>query len=136
MPRILVAGTTEAIEALRELLRDDAELVLARSVREALDLFDPQIDLVVCNVRFDESRMFDFVLALRQKPGGSEVGVVSFRVEGAELSPRMRSSIRAALDALGVHTFVDVPHLALEYGRSTALETLRQIILRAAKAVP
>ncbi|MGQ0655635.1 MAG: hypothetical protein ACT4P4_25815 [Betaproteobacteria bacterium] len=131
MPRILLAGTSDAIEALSGVLQNDAELVTARSVREALELFDPRIDVVVCNVRFDESRMFDFLLALRQKPGGEKVRVVSFRIEGAELSPRMRSSIRSALEALGVDTFVDVPSLAQQFDRQIALETLKQIILQA-----
>ena len=133
MPRILVAGTLDAIEAVTDVLQNDAELVTARSVPEALELFDPQIDVVVCNVRFDESRMFDFLLALRQEPGGERVRVVSFRIAGAELSTRMASSIRNALGALGVDTFVDVPHLTAQYDRSTALETLRQVILQAAR---
>jgi hypothetical protein len=131
MPRILVAGTFDAIDALTGVLHNDAELVTARSVQDALDLFEPTIDVVVCNVRFDESRMFDFLLALRQKRGGDKVRVVSFRIEGAELSPRMRSSIRSALEALGVETFVDVPSLAVQFDRQVALETLRQVILQA-----
>jgi CheY-like chemotaxis protein len=133
MARILIAGTRDAIEALSEVLHHDAELVSARSVREALDLFDARVDMVVCNVRFDESRMFDFLLALRQKPGGANVRVVSFRIAGAELSQRMRASIKAALEALGVQTFVDVPQLEPIYGRQVALETLRQVILQALK---
>ena len=133
MPRILVAGTTDAIEALSEVLQNDAELIAAYSVRDALERFDPKIDLVVCNVRFDESRMFDFLLALRQRPGGAEVRVVSFRIAGAELSPRMRSSIRSALEALGVETFVDVPQLEMQYGRTVALEALRQVVLHATR---
>jgi hypothetical protein len=131
MPRILIAGTSDAIDALSGVLQNDAELVAAHSVRDALDLFDPTIDVVVCNVRFDESRMFDFLLALRQKPGGEKVRVVSFRIEGTELSPRMRSSIRSALEALGVDTFVDVPSLSLQFDRQVALETLRQVVLQA-----
>jgi hypothetical protein len=134
MHRILIAGTRDAIEALSEVLRHDVEVVPAHSVREALDLFDARIDMVVCNVRFDESRMFDFLLALRQKPGGENVRVVSFRNAGAELSPRMRASIKGALEALGVETFVDVPQLEPVYGRQVALETLRQVILRTLKA--
>jgi CheY-like chemotaxis protein len=130
MARILIAGTRDAIEALSEVLHHDAELV---SAREALDLFDARVDMVVCNVRFDESRMFDFLLALRQKPGGANVRVVSFRIAGAELSQRMRASIKAALEALGVRTFVDVPQLEPIYGRQVALETLRQVILQALK---
>ncbi len=134
MTRILVAGTSDAIEALSEVMRDEAQLVPARSVREALDRFDARIDMVVCNVRFDESRMFDFLLALRQKPGGESVRVVSLRIAGSELSSRMRWSIKAALEALGVDIFIDVPQLEADYGRQVALETLRQIILQAAKA--
>src|ERR1041385_4494930 len=126
--RILVAGTSDATHSLERTLRDDADIVPARSVSEALSAFEPGIDLVCCNVRFDESRMFDFLLALRQRPGGAKVRVVSFRISGAELAPRMRTSIRAALEALQVETFIDIPQLTDQYGGQVALETLRQVI--------
>lgn len=129
-PRILLAGTSEAIDALTATLQQQAEILPALSVGEALGLFHSSIDVVACNVRFDESRMFDFLLALRQEPCGGRVRVVSFRLEGAILSPRMRNSIQGALEALGVDAFVDVPQISAEYGRDVALETLRQVILR------
>jgi hypothetical protein len=128
--RILVAGTSDAIDALTRMLSDDADIVAARSVSEALLAFHPGIDVVCCNVRFDESRMFDFLLALRQRPGGAKVRVVSCRLTGAELAPRMRTSIRSALEALGVETFIDIPQLTEQYGAQIALETLRQVLLR------
>jgi hypothetical protein len=127
---ILVAGTSDAIDELTRMLSDDADIVPARSVSEALLSFHPGIDVVCCNVRFDESRMFDFLLALRQRPGGAKVRVVSFRITGAELAPRMRTSIRSALEALGVETFIDIPQLTEQYGGQIALETLRQVLLR------
>ena len=128
--RILVAGTSDAIDTLTRTLHHDADIVPARSVSEALAAFGPGVDVVCCNVRFDESRMFDFLLALRQRPDGARVRVVSARITGTELAPRMRTSIRSALEALGVETFIDIPQLTEQYGAQVALEALRQVLLR------
>src|ERR1051325_11452563 len=82
-PRVLIAGTHRAIELLEELLRDHAEIVGARSVRDALErLDDGEYDTIACNVRFDESRMFEFLQGVRERPGGEAMRVVSFRAGG------------------------------------------------------
>jgi response regulator RpfG family c-di-GMP phosphodiesterase len=128
--RILVAGTSEAIEMLAGLLHEDADLIAARSVHEALGRFDAQpFDTVACNVRFDESRMFDFLQALRERPAGRRVHVVCFRLSGEALSPGARNAIASALEALGVPVFVDLPQLTVRSGTGVALEVLRQTVL-------
>lgn len=127
--RILVAGTSEAIEMLAALLHEDADLVAARSVQEALSRFDAEpFDTVACNVRFDESRMFDFLQALRERPAGRRVHIVCFRLTGETLPPGIRSAIANALEALGVPVFLDLPQLSASSGAEVALEVLRQVV--------
>lgn len=128
--RILIAGTSEAIEMLAAVLHEDADMVAARSVQEALRYFDAQpFDTVACNVRFDESRMFDFLQALRERSAGRRVHVVCFRLSGDELSPATRNVIASALEALGVPVFLDLPQLSARSGAEVALEILRQTVL-------
>ena len=127
-PRVLVAGTADAVEAVRDALRGDAELVAAYSVKEALERFDEGgFDTVACNVRFDESRMFEFLQALMERSRG--VRVVSFRTGESALPSGSRTAIGNALEALGVQRFVDLILIGDQYGDDVALETLRKIIL-------
>ena len=129
-PRILIAGTRESIETLSALLAGRAEIVTARSTAEALGHFDGgPFDTVACSVRFDESRMFDFLQALRERPAGRRARIVGFRVAADELTPSMRAAIAHALEALGVPVFVDMPQLAARHGAELAEEILRQIVI-------
>jgi DNA-binding NtrC family response regulator len=125
-----VAGTTDAIEVLLEALQDAAEVVAAHSVNEALAHLDAgEFDTIACNVRFDESRMFEFLQAVMERHHGRAMRIVSFRAERAALRPSTRSAIRNALEALGVERFVDLSQLRAEYGWEVAMEALRKIVL-------
>jgi response regulator RpfG family c-di-GMP phosphodiesterase len=129
-PRVLVAGTQDAIEMVSEVLRDHADVVAARSMPEALRLLgEARFDSVACNVRFDESRMLEFLQLMREMPAARELRVICFRAVGADLSRSTRNAIAAALDALGVGTFLDLPRMRSEYGEGVASEILRQLIL-------
>jgi hypothetical protein len=126
--RVLVAGTADAMEAVRAAVRDDAELVQAYSVKEALARCDEAaFDVIACNVRFDESRMFEFLQAVMER--GLPARLVSFRVGEHPLAASSSRSIRNALEALGVQRFVDLSQIGDEYGDAAALETLRKVIL-------
>jgi len=127
-PRVLVAGTADAIAAVHEALRDEAEICPAYSVQEALACFaGDQFVSVACNVRFDESRMFEFLQALMERSRG--VRIVAFRIDEGALSKSIHGAIRNALEALGVERFVDLSELRAEYGDEVARETLRKVIL-------
>ena len=130
-----MAGTADAVEAVRDALRGEAEVVAAYSVKEALALFDEGgFDSVACNVRFDESRMFEFLQAVMERSRG--VRMVAFRVGATVMPATSRTAIRNALEALGVQRFVDLIQIGDEYGDDVALETLRKIILDEAFVPP
>ncbi len=129
--RVLVAGTADAIDAVREALEhDDAQVVAAHSVREALEHCARQsFDVIACSVRFDESRMFEFLLALMQKESPCASRIVAFRSGGGPLTMSTRTAIRQALEALGVERFVDLHLVTYHYGKAVARETLRKMVL-------
>lgn len=129
-PRVLVAGTSDAVDALVKALQDAAEIVPAYSVKEALQrLEEGPIDIIACNVRFDESRMFEFLQAVMERSPASAARIVSFRADDGALTKTTRNAIRNALEALGVERFVDLSQIRAEYGDDVALETLRKIVL-------
>lgn len=128
-PRVLAAGTNDAIDALALALGDAADIVAARSLKEALAELDVgPFDTIACSVRFDESRMFEFLQALMEPKRGA-MRIVAFRADRAALTHSTRSAIRNALEALGVERFADLSQLRAEYGEDVALETLRKMVL-------
>ncbi len=107
----------------------DAEIATARSVDEALRKLHPRPDAVVCSVRFDESRMFDFLAALRDAPLRPHPRVACLRASPPPLAPAIRGVIEKALEALGIRTFVDFPELLARAGEEEAYRRLRAAIL-------
>jgi hypothetical protein len=128
-PRVLVAGTKQGIASVREVLYDDCELVGAQSVAEALAAVERGVDLIICNVRFDDSRMFDFLGALAGRPAARGVPVICCRVLHRPLSAGARRAIALALEALGVDEFVDMQAIEEERGQEAAREALRRAAL-------
>ena len=132
--RVLIAGTEEGVRLLTDVLAGDLEIVSARSVREAMERLATHgpFHFIVCNVSFDESRMFDFLQALRAAELEPPPRVVCVHAKTTPLSPRTRPAIEAALEALGVHALVDFAELAAARGEAAARELLRETILRSA----
>ena len=129
--RVLVAGTSDAIEAVRMALQhDSAHIVAAYSVHEALQhCAREEFDVIACNVRFDESRMFEFLQALMQRSPPCAGRILSFRTGPEPLAANTRHAIRQALEALGVARFVDLVQIEQHYDGPAAIETLRKMVL-------
>lgn len=127
-PRVLVAGTQQAVERVRGLFGDEIELVAAYSVAEALSAFGRGIDLVLCHERFDDSRMFDFLGALPALPAARQVPVACCRLFHTPLSASASRGIALALEALGVAAFVDLYELEKQHGATAGEQALREIV--------
>jgi hypothetical protein len=127
--RVLVAGTQEVVDAARAALGEELELVAAYSVAEALKAVKGGVELVLCNVRFDDSRMFDFLGALNTAPGERRVPVICCRVERSPMSAGARRGIELALEALGVLVFLDMYELEQRQGSAAAQAALRGAVM-------
>jgi hypothetical protein len=97
--RVLVAGTADLMEMARR------------------------------NVRFDESRMFEFLHALEGIPAARGVPIACCRLGPRPLAPRTRAAAELALQALGVDSFVDVALLRKQHGAPLAEETVRTTLI-------
>ncbi len=127
--RVLVAGTRHGIAAVREVLGEEAQLIGAQSVAEALARVDEGVELIICNIRFDDSRMFDFLGALGERPAARGVPVICCRVLHRRLSVGARRAIALALEALGVAEFVDMQAIEEQQGSDAARQALRRAAL-------
>jgi hypothetical protein len=126
--RVLVAGTREFIDAARTALAGELELAAAYSVAQALEEADRGVELVLCNVRFDDSRMFDFLGALNARAPG-RMPVVCCRLARAPISGGARRGIELALEALGVAAYLDLYELEERHGAAEALARLRAAVM-------
>jgi len=127
--RVLVAGTQDVVDAARAALGQDLELAAAYSVAEALKHVEGGVDLVLCNVRFDDSRMFDFLGALNAMPRSRRLPVVCCRVARGPVSAGARRGIELALEALGVIAFLDMHELESREGAEAARAALRAAVM-------
>jgi len=127
--RVLVAGTQDVVDAARAALGEDLELAAAYSVAEALKHVEGGVDLVLCNVRFDDSRMFDFLGVLNAMPRPRRLPVVCCRVARSPVSAGARRGIELALEALGVIAFLDMHELESREGVEAARAALRAAVM-------
>jgi len=127
--RVLVAGTQDVVDAARAAIGGELELAAAYSVAEALKQVEGGVDLVLCNVRFDDSRMFDFLGALNAMPSSRRLPVVCCRVARSPVSAGARRGIELALEALGVIAFLDLHELEARDGLEAARAALRAAVM-------
>jgi hypothetical protein len=127
--RVLVAGTQDAVDTARAVLGGEFELAAAYSVAEALKEVEGGVELVLCNVRFDDSRMFDFLGVLNALPRAKRLPVVCCRVARSPVSAGARRGIELALEALGVLAFLDMYELEARDGPEAAQAALRATVM-------
>ena len=122
--RVLLACTRSGEPVLRRILRPlGVEAVVAFTHEEALARIEEGVDLVLCSLRFDESRMLELIVELgRARP---HLPFVCCRVLPSDLP---EASLRAAFTAaghLGAVAVVDLPGLERCEGAGRAEGTLR-----------
>ena len=126
-PTVLVAGTPDAIETVELLVGEDVHVISARSIDQAMGYLQRRVDLVVCNLRFDESRVFEFLQAVASLPPARRPPVVCCRIR--PLSPRLRAGAELALEALGVEGFIDLDRLQRRHGPGLGQQMFRVALL-------
>jgi len=125
--RILLACTEPAEPVLRRMLDPlGAELVARFTHEQAIDRIREGVDLVVCSLRFDESRMLDLVAEV----AGTDphLPFVCCRVLDSDLP---QTSLRAAFVAaghLGAVGVLDFPALARSQGVARAEREVREVV--------
>jgi CheY-like chemotaxis protein len=127
--RILGADAEQGIRTLRAVLGESAELIPADSLNQAVRVLENPVDLIICGIQFDESRMFDLLTHARQEPRVQDIPFLVFRDLESELDPMFFKSLQISVTALGATGFVDLFALKQEYGIREADAKFRRIIL-------
>lgn len=129
LPKVVVACTPESRPVLAEVLHGIARPVMALSENDALRCIDTDARLLVCTLRFDESRMLDFIATARER--FADLPCVCCRVGETKLPEH---SLHAAFEAarkLGAADVIDFFALETSCGRNAAIVEFRsQLIAR------
>src|ERR1043165_8298726 len=126
-PRLLVAGTPIAIGRVQHLLGAEVDYLSAGSMEAALHGFEAHPDMIVCNVRFDESRMLNLLQAAKESPATRDTPFLCVRL--APMPASWKKGIEVAVLALGAIAFLDFTSLERDLGSSAAEKELRRIVL-------
>lgn len=127
--RVLIAGNEEGVRLIAEALGPGFDIRIASLLREALaSLRAGQFEFVVCTTRFDESRMFEFLEALRRSATEPRPRVVCVHTSAPPLAGRIRRIIEVSLEALEVDALFDFAAAAAR-GDASARAQLRRAIL-------
>lgn len=123
-PTVLLACTTQSLARLYPLLADAADVVAALSLEEAVRRLADEPALIVCNMKFDESRMLDLAAeASRRCP---HIPFLCCRTSESEFSAASVQAARAAASNLGGADFLDLFAMTTELGSQRATERFKE----------
>ena len=129
-PRILIATAKPGFEVISALLEEGAETSYAFTRGDAIHhLGEGGIDLILCTIHFDESRMFDFVGYARSI--APSVPIVCTRLLDTRLRGSLLDAMIIAVESLDA-TFVDRHALIQQLGEKAGDEEFRKRVLRRA----
>lgn len=125
---LLVAAVRPTIRFVQNVFGDSAIIKSASRITLAHKLLREGADLVLCSVQFDESRMFDFLVAAKSDPKTRDTPFLCFRHLASALHPTIFKSLEIACRAEGSE-FVDLADLRRELGVVGAEKRFREIVL-------
>ena len=129
--RFLIASQPQAWRTLHSMLADVADLVPAHTTGEALKILQgDRIDLIVSTIAFDDSRMLEFLQAVKQASSTEDIPFLCSRVFVSVIRDNLVSAMRDACKESGACDFVDIarlpPDRAQDVLRSAVEGCLRQ----------
>ena len=133
--RILAAIPPEAEAILRRAVGDAATLLPAHTIEEAYGVAAQSVDIIVCGINFDESRMFELLRAVKADSRLKKTPFVCVRLIGTNLTPTLTQSLQISCTLLGAAQFIDFYALERTFGPDAApLELARMIFALADKS--
>lgn len=134
-PCILLASSPEAKIPLSNALADTYDLLPCHTQTEAISILNERssdIDLILCTLRFDDSRMYDFLQYVKSNNQAQSIPFVCLTVTRSALGVQDKQVINEALEKLvkgfGGTAFIDYYGWCREYGREQGNQNLLAFI--------
>jgi CheY-like chemotaxis protein len=128
-PRLLVCTIPEMLATAHEILGERYNCEFSLSLNDACAHLNTKPDAIVCNLHFDEGRMFEFLAYVRAHPGTCDVPFVVLQTRKS-LTPGTIKGIQAASRAFGIDAFVEVFRVREDHGHDASVAEVRETIDR------
>lgn len=102
------------------------EMLSSFTQEQAIDRIRNGVDVVLCSLRFDESRMLDLMSEVRHL--ASHPPVVCCRILDSDLPERSLQAAFTTAGYLGAVALVNLPDLARHQGEASAEAMLREAV--------
>lgn len=125
--RALVASRPKGRQLLREMLQDSLDVVSVLTMQEAFEVLESeprQVDLILATLAFDESRMIEFLLAVKRNRKLRDIPFFCCRVVKGGVTDELMDKMAAVCAAGGAEDFVDVAKLP----RAAAARALKKML--------
>ena len=129
--RMLVAAQPAALSALRPLVENGTELVLVHSMEDALRALEQEpagFQLILSTIAFDDSRMVDFLQAVKRVPALSGIPFLCSRIFSSVLSDDLVLRMGAVCKECGAADFIDIANLAADEARAVMQSAMKACI--------
>ena len=125
--RALICSRPKGRALFQQMLEDSFDLVPVRTMAEAFEVLESeprQVDLIVSTLAFDESRMIEFLQAVKRDRKLREIPFFCCRVVRGVISDGLMEKMAAVCKACGAEDFVDVAKLP----RAAAAKALKEML--------
>ena len=123
---VLLAAQPAAAGALERLLDPALDVVRVHTMANALHALDERrIDAIVCTILFDESRMMEFLQAVKASVATSAIPFICARVLRSALSDRLVDQLVTACRECGATDFLDLAAMDRPQSRAALSAALR-----------
>jgi hypothetical protein len=129
--RALVAARQPAWQRLEQILTPLMHVVPVHTPADAYYALDHEsFDVIITTIAFDDSRMIDFLQAVKRKPVIGAIPFVGCRVLQSVLRDSLVATTAEVCVQCGAVAFVDVARLDDEKATTTFIELLEAYVVR------
>lgn len=125
--RALICSRPKGRKLFVEMLQDSFDLVPVLTMAEALEVLEGEpgkVDLVLCTLAFDESRMIEFLQTVKRNRNLRDIPFYCCRVVQGVISDNLMDKMAEVCKAGGAEDFVDVAKLP----RAAAARALKEML--------
>jgi CheY-like chemotaxis protein len=126
--RLLVCSVPARMPVVRDALASRFSIDFCTTMAAACTALKQRPDAIVCNVDFEEGRLFDFLWMCRSHPIGKATPLVIVQSQ-ASFSPAIMRSIEAASRTIGIDAFYNAHATLLQASEEDVYAEFRSIIV-------
>ena len=125
--RVLLAAQSEALKVLEPILDPFGEIIAVHTTADAFHALDRGgIDVIVCTIAFDDSRMIDFLQAVKRTLNFGSIPFVCVRALQSVLTDQAVENCRKVSLQCGAAVFLDIAKLGKDEAAKAFATSLKR----------